>query len=159
MHQEIIKSAATETFYRWWAKWQRQNADALKEMQEKHGVQILRTPPDILIEFLKTWDIIAKEEAEKNPFFKKVLESQRAYAIDRRAGEARSCSRRTRSWRTTTSPRRARRRPRRHRRRRRSSGPDIARGLHLRLNAPRPVARAAGRLFGEARLHGEAFDA
>ncbi|MGH8695830.1 MAG: hypothetical protein ACREVS_05105, partial [Burkholderiales bacterium] len=79
-HQEIIKSAATETFYRWWAKWQRQNADALKEMQEKYGVQVLRTPPDILIEFLKTWDLIAKEEAAKNPFFKKVHESQRAYA-------------------------------------------------------------------------------
>ena len=80
VHQEIIKSAATETFYRWWAKWQKQNADAVRELQEKHGVQILRTPPDILIEFLKTWDIIAKEESEKNPFFKKTLESQRAYA-------------------------------------------------------------------------------
>jgi len=80
VHQEIIKSAATETFYRWWAKWQRQNADALKELQEKHNVQILRTPPDILIEFLKTWDVIAKEEAAKNPFFKKVHDSQRAYA-------------------------------------------------------------------------------
>jgi TRAP-type mannitol/chloroaromatic compound transport system substrate-binding protein len=79
-HQEIIKSAANETFLIWWAKWQRQNADALKELQEKHGVQILRTPADILVEFLKTWDVIAKEEAAKNPFFKKVHDSQRAYA-------------------------------------------------------------------------------
>src|SRR6266852_2260919 len=79
-HQEIIKSAANETFLVWWAKWQRQNADAIKELQEKHGVRILRTPPDILIEFLKTWDIIAKEEGAKNPFFKKVHDSQRAYA-------------------------------------------------------------------------------
>ena len=79
-HQEIIRSATIETMYRWWAKWQRQNADALREMQEKHGVQVLRTPPDILIEFLKTWDQIAKEEGEKNPFFKKVHDSQRAYA-------------------------------------------------------------------------------
>ena len=31
-------------------------------MQEKHGVQILRTPPEILIAFLKTWDEIAAEE-------------------------------------------------------------------------------------------------
>ena len=59
-HQEIIRSAASETFLIWWAKWQKQNADALKEMREKYGVQVLRTPPDILIEFLKTWDIIAK---------------------------------------------------------------------------------------------------
>ena len=79
-HQEIIKSAANETFVIWHAKWQRQNADALKEMQEKHGVQILRTPPEILIAFIKKWDEIAAAEAAKNPFFKKVHDSQRAYA-------------------------------------------------------------------------------
>jgi len=78
--QEIIKSAANETFLIWWAKWQRQNADAIKELQEKHGVRILRTPPDILTEFLKTWDKVAAEESAKNPFFKKVHDSQRAYA-------------------------------------------------------------------------------
>jgi TRAP-type mannitol/chloroaromatic compound transport system substrate-binding protein len=79
-HQEIIKSAAMETFVRWWARWQRQNADAIKELQEKHKVQILRTPDDILYAFLKAWDKIAAQEAEKDPFFKKVLESQRSYA-------------------------------------------------------------------------------
>jgi len=79
-HQEIIKGAANETFIIWWAKWQKQNADALKELQEKHGVRVLRTPPDILVEFLKTWDKVAAEEAAKNPFFKKVHASQRAYA-------------------------------------------------------------------------------
>ena len=79
-HQEMIKSAANESFIIWWAKWQKQNAEALVELQQKHGVRILRTPPDILVEFLKTWDIIAKEEAAKSTFFKKTLESQRAYA-------------------------------------------------------------------------------
>jgi TRAP-type mannitol/chloroaromatic compound transport system substrate-binding protein len=79
-HQELIKSVASETFVIWWAKWQRQNADAIKELQEKHGVRILRTPGDILIEFLKTWDKIAAEESAKSPFFKKTHESQRQYA-------------------------------------------------------------------------------
>jgi TRAP-type mannitol/chloroaromatic compound transport system substrate-binding protein len=79
-HQEIIKSAANETFLIWWAKWQKQNAEALVELQQKHGVRILRTPPDILTAFLKTWDTIAAEQSAKDPFFKKVLESQRAYA-------------------------------------------------------------------------------
>ena len=41
--QELIKTVASETFVIWWAKWQRQNADAIKELQEKHGVRILRT--------------------------------------------------------------------------------------------------------------------
>jgi TRAP-type mannitol/chloroaromatic compound transport system substrate-binding protein len=79
-NQEAIRSATTETFLRWWVKWQKQNADAIDEMRTKHGTQILRTPPDILIAFLKAWDEIAKEESAKNPFFKKVLDSQHAYA-------------------------------------------------------------------------------
>ena len=78
--QEAVRSATTETFLRWWVKWQRQNADAIEEMRTKHGTQILRTPPDILIAFMKAWDGFAKEEAAKNPFFKKVHDSQRAYA-------------------------------------------------------------------------------
>ena len=76
----MIKSAANESFLIWWAKWQKQNAEALKELQQKHGVRILRTPPEILVAFLKTWDKIAAEEAQKSPFFKKMLESQRQYA-------------------------------------------------------------------------------
>jgi TRAP-type mannitol/chloroaromatic compound transport system substrate-binding protein len=78
--QEIVKSAAMDTWLRWWSLWQKQNADAIAELQEKHKVQILKTPDDILVEFLKAWDRIAKREAEKDPFFKKVLDSQRAYA-------------------------------------------------------------------------------
>jgi TRAP-type mannitol/chloroaromatic compound transport system substrate-binding protein len=79
-HKEIVKSSTTEAYIRWYAKWQRQNADALKEFQEKHKVNVLRTPNEILVEFLKAWDKIAAREAAKDPFFKKVLESQRAYA-------------------------------------------------------------------------------
>jgi len=78
--QEAIRSAVTETFMRWGVKWQKQNADAIEEMRTKYGTQILRTPPDILIAFFKAWDEIAAEESAKNPFFKKVLDSQRAYA-------------------------------------------------------------------------------
>ena len=40
-HKEIIKSATMEAFIRWYAKWQRQNADALKEFVEKHKVNVL----------------------------------------------------------------------------------------------------------------------
>jgi TRAP-type mannitol/chloroaromatic compound transport system substrate-binding protein len=78
--QEIIKSAAMESYTRWWARWQKQNAEAMKELQEKHKVQILRTPDDVLIAFLKAWDKIAARESEKDAFFKKVLESQKQYA-------------------------------------------------------------------------------
>ncbi len=78
--QEIIKSATSETFLRWWASWQKQNADAMEEMQTKHGVKILQTPPDINVAFLKAWDEVAAAESAKSPFFKKVYDSQKAYA-------------------------------------------------------------------------------
>jgi TRAP-type mannitol/chloroaromatic compound transport system substrate-binding protein len=78
--QEAIRSATTETFMRWGVKWQKQNAEAMDEMRTKYGTQILRTPPEILRAFFRAWDEIAKEESAKNPFFKKVLDSQRAYA-------------------------------------------------------------------------------
>jgi TRAP-type mannitol/chloroaromatic compound transport system substrate-binding protein len=79
-HQEVIKSAIMESLIRWYARWQKQNAEALREFRDKHKVQVLKTPPEILTEFLKAWDRIAAREAEKDPFFKKVLESQRQYA-------------------------------------------------------------------------------
>jgi len=78
--QEAIRSAVTETYVRWWVRWQKQNADALDEMRTKHGTQVLRTPPEILTAFLKTWDVMAAEESAKNPAFKKVYDSQRAWA-------------------------------------------------------------------------------
>ena len=79
--QEAIRSATTETFVRWWVKWQKQNADAIEEMQTKHGTQILRTPPEILTEFLKAWDEIAKEEMAEEPDLQEgATSSQKAYA-------------------------------------------------------------------------------
>jgi TRAP-type mannitol/chloroaromatic compound transport system substrate-binding protein len=78
--QEIVRSVANETFARWWPRWQKGQAEAMRELQEKHGVRILRTPPDILTAFLKAWDEVVAEESAKNPFFKKVIDSQRQYA-------------------------------------------------------------------------------
>lgn len=78
--QEAIKSAAVEVFVRWGVWIQKLNAEAIQEMQEKHGVKILPTPPEINVEFMKAWDLIAAEESAKNPFFKKVYDSQKAYA-------------------------------------------------------------------------------
>ena len=78
--QEAVNSAVKDTFITWLTRWQKQNADALEEMVAKHGTQIRRTPPDILLASLKAWDEVAKENSDKNPTFKKVYESQRQYA-------------------------------------------------------------------------------
>jgi len=78
--REAIRSATSETFLRWWATWQKMNAEAIAEFAEKHNVKLLTTPPEINKAFLRVWDEWAAAESAKNPFFKKVYESQRAYA-------------------------------------------------------------------------------
>jgi TRAP-type mannitol/chloroaromatic compound transport system substrate-binding protein len=78
--QAAVQSGINDAFITWNTRWQRQNADAIEEMITKHGVQVRRTPPDILIASLKAWDEVAAEHSAKNPTFKKVYESQREYA-------------------------------------------------------------------------------
>ena len=78
--QEIIKNATQATYWRWWVSWIRQNANAYKEMVEKHGVQVHRTPQDILDTFLRVYDEILAEKVASDPFIKKVIDSQRAHA-------------------------------------------------------------------------------
>ncbi|MEL0112820.1 MAG: TRAP transporter substrate-binding protein [Rickettsiales bacterium] len=77
--QEIIKSATWETTLRYQIMTHRNNALALAELREK-GVQIKRTPDSILAGQMKAWEDIVANEVAKNPFFKKVLDSQREYA-------------------------------------------------------------------------------
>ena len=78
--QQIMKTAAWEATFMQRIMFNKWNVEALEEMRTKHGVQTHRTPDDILKKILETWDEIAKEEETKNPFFKKVYDSQRAYA-------------------------------------------------------------------------------
>jgi TRAP-type mannitol/chloroaromatic compound transport system substrate-binding protein len=78
--QEIIKSAASETFLRFQARFNQENAAALKKLQDEHKVQVMRTPDDVLVAFLKAWDQVAEKEAAASPFFRKTLESQKKYA-------------------------------------------------------------------------------
>ncbi|MGH7356960.1 MAG: TRAP transporter substrate-binding protein [Candidatus Rokuibacteriota bacterium] len=78
--QAIMKGGAAETALRSMLRFNRRDAEALRDFKEKHKVNLVRTPDDILIEYLKAWDKIAAQEAAKDPFFKKVLESLRSYA-------------------------------------------------------------------------------
>ncbi len=56
------------------------DSKAAKELTEKHGVQIKRTPDEILKAQLEATDKLLEDEAKKNPFFAKVLASQREFA-------------------------------------------------------------------------------
>jgi TRAP-type mannitol/chloroaromatic compound transport system substrate-binding protein len=52
----------------------------LQDLIHKHKVNVLRTPAPIMVEQLKAWDGLTKKLSDEDPFFKKVVESQRAFA-------------------------------------------------------------------------------
>jgi TRAP-type mannitol/chloroaromatic compound transport system substrate-binding protein len=56
------------------------NSSDLVELKTKHKVKVVKTPRSVLDAQLKAWDRIVKEKSEGNPFFTKVLESQRKWA-------------------------------------------------------------------------------
>jgi TRAP-type mannitol/chloroaromatic compound transport system substrate-binding protein len=77
--QEIVKVASVyATTLRNFA-FNRETAEACQQLL-KDGVQIHRTPDEVLINFLNEWEKIQAEYADKNPFYKKVIDSQKAYA-------------------------------------------------------------------------------
>lgn len=78
--QEIIRAATIEATFRSLMIANKRNAEVLAEMKEKHGVNVHKVPEEINKKILETWDEIAREAVEKNPFFKKVYDSQREFA-------------------------------------------------------------------------------
>lgn len=43
-------------------KFNRKDAEGLRDLKEKHGVTPVRTPDGVMTEHFKAWDKIAKEE-------------------------------------------------------------------------------------------------
>lgn len=52
----------------------------LQDLINKHTVNVIRTPRDIFLAQLKAWDTLSAKMSEEDPFFKKVVESQREWA-------------------------------------------------------------------------------
>ncbi|MFQ5830142.1 MAG: TRAP transporter substrate-binding protein, partial [Candidatus Methylomirabilia bacterium] len=78
--QAIVEAAVVETFWRWFTWWHSLSGDAYKTLVEKHGVNVYRTPKDILVKFVDGWEKLRKKDAAADPFYAKVIESQRKYA-------------------------------------------------------------------------------
>jgi TRAP-type mannitol/chloroaromatic compound transport system substrate-binding protein len=49
-------------------------------LKEKFGVNVYRTPDSVMKDQLKAWDIVVKRISDADPFFKKVIDSQMAWA-------------------------------------------------------------------------------
>ena len=103
--QEIIRSATWEATFRSQTIMNKLNAEALKELREKHGVKIERTPEDILRKTLEAWDQIAKDEVRKEPVLQEGLRRRSAPMLRKWYRRGVLLSRLTRPEPTTTGPR------------------------------------------------------
>jgi TRAP-type mannitol/chloroaromatic compound transport system substrate-binding protein len=63
----------------WWTAMDNYSRD-LEDLVGKHKVNVVRTPKPIMEAQLKAWDVITKKLSDEDPFFKKVVESQRAWS-------------------------------------------------------------------------------
>jgi TRAP-type mannitol/chloroaromatic compound transport system substrate-binding protein len=63
----------------WWTAMDNYSRD-LQELTTKHKVNVIRTPKSVMAEQLKAWDVLTKKLSDEDPFFAKVVESQRAWA-------------------------------------------------------------------------------
>ena len=58
------------------------NLKALRELKEKHNVQVLPFPDDVLIELRRLTEEALDEQAAKDAEFKRVYEAYRAFRAD-----------------------------------------------------------------------------
>jgi TRAP-type mannitol/chloroaromatic compound transport system substrate-binding protein len=63
----------------WWTAMDNYSRD-LDELVAKEKVNVIRTPTSIMEAQLKAWDVITKRLSDEDPFFAKVVESQRAWS-------------------------------------------------------------------------------
>ena len=62
-----------------WKAMERYSLD-LVSLKETSGVNVYRTPDSVMQEQLKAWDVVVDRISESDPFFKKVIDSQMAWA-------------------------------------------------------------------------------
>ncbi len=79
-HKAIVKNASmAENSGFYWGNTKRYSDDLIK-LQEADGVSVYRTPESVMQAQLEAWDTVANRIAEEDPFFAKVMESQKKYA-------------------------------------------------------------------------------
>ncbi len=77
--QAILKYASEAASSDMYWKAMRRYPEDLEKMRTEQGVRTYITPDSILEAQLKAWDVVIERESGANPFFKKVIESQRAF--------------------------------------------------------------------------------
>lgn len=78
--QMMIDTAVLATNLEHYALLLHKNGEFLQELVQKHGVVLEETPAEYFEEFPKAAARVLEKQAKQDPFFRKVLESQRDFA-------------------------------------------------------------------------------
>jgi TRAP-type mannitol/chloroaromatic compound transport system substrate-binding protein len=79
--QMIVEVATTATIFEAILYFVDENSKALEILTKEKGVKVFDAPPDYAPAFIKSSKKVLATYEEKDPFFKKVLESQRQFAV------------------------------------------------------------------------------
>lgn len=78
--QAVLRYAAeAASSSNWWTAMDNYSRD-LEDLVSKDKVTVLRTPKSVFDAQIKAWDVVTKKLSDEDPFFKKVVESQRAWS-------------------------------------------------------------------------------
>jgi TRAP-type mannitol/chloroaromatic compound transport system substrate-binding protein len=78
--QSIVRHALSANMLTFGYKLMKANTEALEDLVKNSGVRVVETPRDVQVEIMHAWDRVSSRNAEQNPTFAKVLNSQRAWA-------------------------------------------------------------------------------
>ena len=77
--KEVIKTSAQAAYWNHFVRFQEKTAKACAELIAS-GIKVIKTSDELNNRFLKVYDEIATGYANKDPFYRKVVESQQKYA-------------------------------------------------------------------------------
>jgi TRAP-type mannitol/chloroaromatic compound transport system substrate-binding protein len=77
--KEILKAAVQSSYWNHFVRFQEKTAKACQEMLAS-GVKIIKTSDELNRSFLKAYDEIQNSNANKDEFYKKVIDSQKKYS-------------------------------------------------------------------------------
>jgi TRAP-type mannitol/chloroaromatic compound transport system substrate-binding protein len=80
--QNIIRYACMAASADMTWRFYKRNAEDMVEMEQKKGVKFIETPKSVLQAQMKAWDRIIQKESKDNPFFAKVIKSQKEFAVN-----------------------------------------------------------------------------
>ena len=78
-HSTVRSKTEASSSSNWWTAMDNYSRD-LDELVAKDKITVQRTPRSVFDAQMKAWDVVTKKLSDEDPFFKQVVDSQRAWS-------------------------------------------------------------------------------